>query len=268
MTKDEQIAIYRARYDALMARGVEKASWQPDNHPGNPANLHSSAILAEEEIPGGWYHTMKVRRGLSLRIANPLGTPGVAAAIWNADDFSERYYSGDTIKIQWTSALSKGRVLFSESGRVLASITDDTCGQHDTLIGPSTARSNAARYADARARNSRDNFVVAVSKLGLTSRDIPPAVSFFSGIRTDEAGRFHWCEGSDKSGTHVDLRAEMNLVIVLSNCPHPLAPGGYDPKPVKATIWKSPPADADDFCRTATDEAKRAFIATDLLFAL
>lgn len=266
-TKQAQIELYRARYDALMAKGVEKDAWQPDRHPGNPTVLPAEDIISEEEIPGGWYHVARVRRGRSLRLSNPQGTPGVAVAIWNSDDFSERYYSGDTVKIQWTAALGKGRLLFSESGRVLASITDDTCGLHDTLIGGSTARSNLKRYGDAPTRNSRDNFIVAASKLGLTSRDLPPTVSFFSGIKTDESGRFHWREGSDKVGTYVDLRAEMNLVIAISNCPHPLAPGPYDPKPIKATIWNSPQPAADDFCRTASEEARRAFIATDLVFA-
>ena len=266
-TKQEQIENYRARYEALMAKGVEKNAWQPEMHPGNPAIIPKHAILAEEETPGGWYHTVKLKRGRSLRLSNPNGTAGVAVAIWNADDFSERFYSGDTVKIQWTAALGKGRLLFSESGRILASITDDTSGLHDTLIGGSTARSNAARYGDAPTRNSRDNFIVAASKLGLTSRDLPPSISFFSGIKADETGRFQWREGSERAGTHVDLRAEMNLVIVVSNCPHPLAPGPYDPKPVKATLWNSPAPAADDFCRTASEEAQRAFLATDLLLA-
>jgi len=257
---------YRKRYEALMAAGLAKDSWQPAAQPGNPAALDPELVVEKLDIPGGGYATFRLQRGRTLRLVNTEGTPGVAALFWNADDFSERYYAGDTVKIQWTSKLSKGRLLFSEMGRVLVSITDDTGGLNDTIIGGSTAWSNAKRYGDAPTRNSRDNFIVAAVKLGLGRGDIPPAVSFFSGLKTDEHGAFHWVEGSDKPGSRIDLRAEMNLVAVVSNCPHPFAPGPYAPKPISAAVWRSAPPAPNDFCRTGTEEAIRAFINTDAYF--
>jgi urea carboxylase-associated protein 2 len=252
---------HRRRYATLLQRGRRHAS---EPAPAalaarNPDPLPEHLVIAREVIPGGWYWSARLARGETLRIVNASGTPGVAALFWNADDPSERFYSGDTMKIQWTARLGRGRVLFSDMGRVLASITDDTCGVHDALVGGASGH--------AGQRNSRDNFLLAVAKHGLGKRDIPPCITFFAGLRTGEGGRFAWIEQATRPGDYVDLRAEMNLRAVLSNCPHPLAPAGDTmPRPVEAVVWRSPPPAADDLCRTWTDEAVRGFENTDRLF--
>ena len=233
----------------------------------NPDPIPASAIHHEETIPGGWYWTATLRRGQSLRIVNDMATPGVSFLAWNADDPTERYNAGDTVKIQWHAALTKGRVLFSDMGRILASITDDTSGAHDALAGGSTAATNAARYGAAPTRNSRDNFVLAAGKHGLGRRDIPPCITFFAPVRTDPSGGLTWQDGLVKPGDYIDLRAEMNLLVALSNCPHPLAPApNWAPQPIRAIIWNSKPPGPADFCRTATDETVRGFENTDTLF--
>ena len=92
-------------------------------------------VLRHETIPAGWYWSVRVLRGQALRLVNVSGTPGIGAMFWNAHDSSERFNAGDTLKLQWTARLGRGRVLLSDMGRVLASIVADTCGRHDALLG-------------------------------------------------------------------------------------------------------------------------------------
>jgi uncharacterized protein YcgI (DUF1989 family) len=149
-------------------------------------------------------------------------------------------------------------------GRVLASITADSGGLHDCIAGGSTPESNVRKYGDASGhRNTRDNFLLAAAKLGLGPRDVGPCITFFAGVATDETGRLVW-KGGPGGRHHVDLRAEMDLLVALSNCPHPIAPSRrFEAPPVRAVIWRSPPTTAPDFCRTASEEAVRAFENTD-----
>jgi uncharacterized protein YcgI (DUF1989 family) len=145
-------------------------------------------------------------------------------------------------------------------GRVLLSVTEDTSAAHDTLVGGSTSKTTAAKYGAGSFRNTRDNFILAATKLGLDRADVHPCVSFFAPISVDADGRFFWAEGRRERGDFVDLRAEMNLLIALSNCPHPLDPAAsYPQASIEAVRYRSAPPAADDLCRTATAEAARAF---------
>ena len=226
---------------------------------GNPAVLDEASIRSCETVPGGWAHALPLARGETLRVVNARGTPGVSLLFYNAKDRSERFNAGDTVKIQWNARLSRGRVLFSDMGRVLASITDDTYGRNDALTGGSSRTTNAARYGDASLRNTRDNFILLASKHGLDKRDIPPCLTLFAPVGVDGEGRFRWEGEGAAPGDYVDLRAELDLLVFVSNAPHPLAPGSYEPKDIGLLVWKSPPPTADDFCRTATEEAIRGF---------
>jgi uncharacterized protein YcgI (DUF1989 family) len=158
-------------------------------------------------------------------------------------------------------------VLFSDMGRVLCSITEDGFGASDTILGGSTPATNARNFGDASLRNSRDNFLLAAAKLGMRRPDVPPAITFFAEIGTDDDGRFHW-KGGAAPGAIVDLRAEMNLLVAISNCPHPLAPGSVlAAGPIEAIVWQGPPPAPDDLCRSFGEEAVRGFENTDRLFA-
>lgn len=226
---------------------------------GNPPVLDEGLIRSRETVPGGWAHALPLARGETLRVVNTQGTAGVSLLIFNAKDRSERFNAGDTVKIQWNARLSRGRVLFSDMGRVLASITDDTYGRNDALTGGSSRTTNAARYGDAALRNARDNFILLASKNGLDKRDIPPCLTLFAPVGVDGEGRFRWEGEGAAPGDYADLRAELDLLVFVSNAPHPLAPGDYAPKDIDLLVWKSPPPAADDFCRTATEEAIRGF---------
>jgi len=262
MTPDD----YRARYFALKREAEEVASRLPvGRQVQNPEIISPDLTLGEETIPAGWYWTARLMRGQSLRLINTEATAGVSALIWSAQDTSERYNAGDTVKVQWTARLTRGRLLLSDMGRVLASITEDRCGWHDSILGGSTRAGDARKFGeDPQRRNSHENFVLAAGKLGLGPRDVGPCITFFAPVVTDAEGRFEWKDGVLKPGDYVDLRAEMDIIVTLSNCPHPLSPGRrWAAKPVRAILWRSPEAECDDLCRVATQEAVRAFENTD-----
>lgn len=263
---------YRQRYLELKRIAEEKERLRrPAFMPRNPDRLPADLIVHEEVIPVGWYWGARLARGQSLRLMNDEATPGLSFFAWNADDPSERFNAADTLKLQWNATLTKGRLLFSDMGRVLASITEDTAdGGHDALSGGSTAATNLKRYGlSGAARNTRDNFTLAAVKHGLSRRDIAPCVTFFAPVRVNGDGDLVWRNELIRRGAYVDLRAEMNLLVALSNCPHPLAPQqSFDSRPVRAIVWDLPAPTADDFCRTATDEAIRGFENNDRFFKI
>ena len=258
-TKEDIIAGYRARYESLKAGGLApKALPRPSARPAPP--IADSAIIHRETVPGGWYWTTPLAAGEVLRLQTGDRPSCVSMLAWRADETSERLNCADTVKVQWTSALAKGRVIFSDMGRVMLSIVEDSCGFHDAIVGGSTARSNARRHGDVALRNTSDNFIIAAQKLGMGARDVTACVSFFAPVRVDDRGRFVWDETRRTGGDFVDLRAGMNLLVALSNCPHPLDPASdYDPASISAVRFRGPPVASGDLCRTATDEARRAF---------
>ena len=264
----QQIEANRRRYEELRAAGQEltpKGLPEPTALDGAP--ISPAAVIHREQVPSGWYATMRLRRGEALRIVDDTGRSSVSLVGWREEDTSERINCADTVKIQWSAAVGKGRVILSDMGRVFVSVVEDSCGAHDLLVGGSTPASTLAAFGE-RGRNTQENFLAAASKIGLDVRDIPPCVTFFAPVSLDEAGRFRWQEGRKRPGDFIDLRAEMNLVVVASNCPHPLDPARPEAAgPVTLIKHHAAAAATDDPCRTASPEAARAFAFTDRLFA-
>jgi uncharacterized protein YcgI (DUF1989 family) len=152
-------------------------------------------------------------------------------------------------------------------GRVLFSLIEDTSGAHDILVGGSTPDSTLAAYG-MTSRNTQENFIAGAAKIGLGVRDIPPCVTFFAPVSLDTNGRFVWNQDRKRPGDFVDLRAEMNAILVLSNCAHPLDPARPSHgRPVTLVRHRALPATADDPCRTGSLEVRRAFEFTDRLYA-
>lgn len=271
MTKEAKVQMAEAnrrRYEELRAAGqglTPKGLPAPTALDGAP--IAPDAVILREQVPAGWYATLRLRRGAGLRIVDDSGCSSVSLIGWREEDTSERINCADTVKVQWSAALSKGRVVLSDMGRVMLSLIEDTSGAHDLLIGGSTPASTLAKFG-TEARNTYENFLAAASKVGLDIRDIPPCVTFFAPVSLDDAGRFVWNASRKRPGDFVDLRAEMNLVVVASNCAHPLDPG-RSPSSGPVTLAKhlAQPAAVDDLCRTASPEAARAFAFTDRLFA-
>ncbi|MEQ8268798.1 MAG: DUF1989 domain-containing protein [Parvibaculum sp.] len=264
--QDGPYAAQKERYERLFS-GAKAKTRDFSEAKGNPDRIAESLVVLRETVPAGWGWAGFVARGDTLRVVNTGATAGVSLLFYNAADPTERFNAGDTVKVQWNARLGRGRVLFSDMGRVLASITDDTYGRNDALTGGSTARTNAAKYGDANLRNTRDNFILLAAKFGLTKRDLAPCFTLFAPVGVDGAGRFHWEGPGAATGDRVDLRAELDLLVFVSNAPHPLAPGGYAPADIDLVVWKSPPAGEDDFCRTATEEARRGFENNDRYLA-
>lgn len=256
----EEIAAYRARYEEHQRRGLDfapraSAGFSPLPEPV----VEAGRVLHREVVPGGWYWSTSMREGEALRVSLARGFSSVALVAWNAADTSERMNLPDTVKLQWTTSLSKGRVVFSDMGRVMFSITEDTSGAHDCLVGGSTQATNA-RYEGTGLRDTRDNLVKLVAKVGLDRRDIPAVLTLFAPVRVDREGRFSWNSALLNGADYVELRAEMNMIVGLSNCPHPLDPNpDYAPNPVVITRLAAGLVAADDLCRTATAEAVRGF---------
>jgi len=258
----------RRRYEQLRAAGQELTPNElPEPTALDAAPISPHAVILCEQVPAGWYATLHLRRSEGLRIIDETGRSSVSLIGWRAEDTSERINCADTVKVQWSAALSKGRVIFSDMGRVMLSLVEDSSGAHDLLVGGSTPASTLATFGTVM-RNTQENFIAAASKVGLDIRDIPPCVTFFAPVSLDDAGRFAWNASRKRSGDFVDLRAEMNQVVVVSNCAHPLDPARpVASGPVTVMKHRARLAPADDLCRTASPEAARAFAFTDRLFA-
>ena len=135
-----------------------------------------------EVLRGGSAWSRRMRRGQMLRITDPTGRAAVAALLFNADDPLERYNMPDTLKAQYTAFLTAGRVLYSDMGRILCSITDDTLGWHDPIGGRSSAKLVEGKYGTATYqkrrndfhRNAHDSFLIELEKWGLDARDLTP----------------------------------------------------------------------------------------------
>ncbi|HEY9895179.1 MAG TPA: urea amidolyase associated protein UAAP1 [Candidatus Sericytochromatia bacterium] len=228
-----------------------------------PHSIDPALITWDEVIPGGAYWSRIIKRGSTLRLVAPEGSRGVAFLCYNADNTIERYNAADTAKIQFNAFLKKGMLLYSDMGRVLFSITEDTCGLHDTLGGCSNLATNS-KYGEGDFKNSRDNFLLALIKRNLGKKDIMPNLNLFTRIAVDPNGNLSWAEKTAQPGDFIDLRAEMNVLVVLSNCPHPLDPSPtYEAKPIRAIVWNAPASTADDPMRTSNPEAVRGFQNTD-----
>jgi urea carboxylase-associated protein 2 len=241
----------------------------PPSRPTHRGDLH------REELPGGQAWTRELGRGQILRITDLRGRACVSALFYNARDPIERYNMADTLKAQYTAFLTTGRVLFSDMGRILVSVIDDSCGWHDTISGAGNAATNEARFGPGRYqelgndfhRNARDNFVVELSKRGLGKRDIVANVNFFVRVSADGGGRIAWVPGNSRPGAYIDLRAEMDTTVVLSNTPHPLDPSAtYAPPPVELSIRRATARELpgrSDRCRMSRPENDRGFSLTE-----
>ena len=235
----------------------------------------SQNTLWEEVVQPGasWSHVLK--RGTALRIIDTDGGANAGAIFYNFECPTERYNMPDTLKAQHIARLTKGFVLYSDMGRILCSLTEDSVGWHDPIGGASDARLVAKKYGEARYqehrnsfhRNARDSFLIELGKWGLGPRDLTPNVNFFSRVDVSEDGTMSFDGENSKAGSFVELRAEMNVLTILNTCQHPLDPAGsYHPKPVQLVIRSVPPASADDLCRVSCPENQRGFTLTERYF--
>lgn len=237
--------------------------------------IDPALIRFEEVVPAGanWSHVLK--RGTTLRITDTEGGTNVSTLMYNFELLSERLNLPDTLKCQHTARLTKGHCLYTDMGRILVSITEDTCGWHDPLAGASNARIVTGKYGELNYQTARNDwhrdahsgFLRELGKYGLGERDLAMNVNFFQKVAADEEGRLIYHPGNSQAGAFVDLRSEMNTLVVLNTAIHPLDTAStYSPKPVQLTVWTSPPPGPDDFCRNSCPENQRGFILTERYF--
>ena len=195
----------------------------------------------DEILPPGQPWARVIRKGEILRLVDLEGQQAVDFLCYNAANPAERYNAADTMKIQGNIFLTAGMALYSDMGNKLFTITADTCGRHDTIGGCCSAESNFVRYGVRSTPNCRDNFLAALGTFGLGKKDIVANVNFFMHGPGAGDGAMAIADGISRPGSHVDLRAEMDVLAVLSNCPQVLNPAnGYNPTPIRIMVWAAP----------------------------
>jgi urea carboxylase-associated protein 2 len=229
-----------------------------------PAGVASEAVTWDETIAGGGDASRRLGRGARLRLTDLRGDACVSMLAFNAENPVERLNIADTLKVQWNAYLGEGRLILSDMGRVLFSILEDATAGHDGFCGASNQASNARRYGDGFNHgahpNARDRFLIALTKHGLGRKDVHPCVNWFKPVTIGEDGSTQLDPGPFLPGRHLTLRAEMDVLVVLANCPHVLDPrADYSIAPVRATAWRGPVTGQNDPIRNAAPEGLRAF---------
>ena len=236
----------------------------------------TSAIYSKTLTHSGLWSGV-VGRNKTLRLTDLEGGANVGMLLYHADVTSERYNMPDTLKGQHIFYLRAPYCLHSDMGRIIASITSDSVGWHDTVCGCSdaalvTQKYGFKNYQTARNdyhRNARDSFLIELAKWGLGPRDLVPNLNLFSKVVSDDEGRLTFAPGNSKAGDHIDLRFALDTLVVLNTAQHPLDPDPtYHPRNVRLEVFHAAPAASDDASRRSRPENERAFQNTEHYHAL
>jgi urea carboxylase-associated protein 2 len=235
-------------------------------------STENSAIY-ETIIEGAKHWSFNVSSGTLLRLTDLEGGANAGMLFYNPQNTLERYNAPDTLKCQHTFKLTKGHCLYSDMGRIFCSIVGDTHGWHDTVCGNSTRALVAERWGERSyqafrnewTQNGYDAFLVEAGKYGLGRRDLAANVNWFSKVAVADDGRMVFDARFPKAGAVVELRFEMDTLVLMHTCPHPLNTASeYPRKPLKLIFDKAQPVAADDFCKNSRPENLRGFANTDL----
>lgn len=207
------------------------------------SDLEVAAAAYREIVEAGdyWMHTVK--KGEVFRILDLEGNQAADTLFYNAHDPAERYSAVDTIREQGNVYLTAGTKLRSTEGAVMLEIVADTCGRHDTLGGACATESNTVRYAhDKKCMHAcRDSWLLAVAEndqYGMSKRDITHNINFFMNVPVTPEGGLTFEDGISAPGKYVEMRAEMDVLVLISNCPQLNNPcNAYNPTPIEVLIW-------------------------------
>ena len=225
-------------------------------------------LMYEDEIPGGAHWSMLMRKGTTLRLIDKEGGLNVGMLFYNPYDKLERYNAPDTLKCQHTFKLTKGHCLYSDMARIFCSIIEDTVGWHDTVSGNLTDANMEKKWGRKSYQEHRNDwtlsgehaFLVELAKHGLGSRDMAANLNWFSRVFTDDEGNLNFDPSNSKAGDAVDLRFEMDTLVVLHTCPHPMnLAKEYPKKPLVYQIRKAEQVTEDDLCMNSRPENQRGF---------
>jgi len=200
----------------------------------------------EKVVPAGEYWIYTVRKGQTLRILDLEGNQAADTLFYSADDPTERYSAVDTIREQGNIYLTANSVLMSTECNPMLTIVADTCGRHDTLGGACATESNTVRYAlEKKCMHAcRDSWLLAMAesevalKKHMSKRDLTSNINFFMNVPVTTQGELTFADGISEAGKYVEMRAEMDVIALISNCPQLNNPcNAYNPTPVQVLIW-------------------------------
>ncbi|MGI9273340.1 MAG: urea amidolyase associated protein UAAP2 [Endozoicomonas sp.] len=207
------------------------------------SSLLPEGALFRETIKAGDYWMKVVRKGQTLRILDTHGNQAADTLFYSADDPTERYSAMDTIREQGNIYLTAGSRLLSTEGRVMLEITADTCGRHDTLGGACATESNTVRYSlEKKCMHAcRDSWLLAVTEneqFGMSKRDITHNINFFMNVPVTPDGGLTFEDGISGAGKYVEMKAGMDVIVLISNCPQLNNPcNAYNPTPIEVLVW-------------------------------
>ncbi|HKP57181.1 MAG TPA: urea amidolyase associated protein UAAP2 [Polyangiales bacterium] len=200
------------------------------------------SAVSDVVVGSGEPYLGRVARGQFFRIVDLEGNQAVDTLFYNAHELGERYSAADTIRLQRKLYLSTGTLLYSNLARPMLQIVADTCGRHDTLGGACASESNTVRYGQhtRHMHSCRDNFLRAISEsdVGLEKRDLANNINFFMNVPVTPAGKLTFEDGISAGGKYVELRADMDVLVLISNCPQLNNPcNAYNPTPIRLLTW-------------------------------
>lgn len=237
------------------------------------SNTSPPAPFWEECIHGGAHWSGVLRRGATLRLTTSGDDANVAALFYSREQPLERYNMADTLKAQHTAMLTTGCVAYSDMGRILFGITGDSCGWHDPLCGLTDDAHLVSRFGRTRFQEQRNEryisgraaMLVELGKHGLGERDLVSNINFFSKVTVDDAGSLRRHAGHSRAGDHVDLRFEMDTIVLLHAGVHPLDERPrHDPPGLQLAAWRSLPMASDDPCLNRCPENARGYRNTTM----
>jgi len=206
------------------------------------ASREAASAVYDFTIPALAPWSGLIKRGQVIRIVDLEGQQAVDTLFYRADDFSERYSAQDTLRAQGSAYVVTGTTLLSNEDNAMLTVTDNTGGAHDTSAGACSCESNTVRFGHHTKymHACRENFLLEVSRHGMDKRDIVANINFFMNVPVEPDGRLAIVDGVSKPGDYVELRAEMDVLCVISNCPQVNNPcNGFNPTPVRVLIFQS-----------------------------
>ncbi|MFT6154590.1 MAG: urea carboxylase-associated protein 1 [Crocinitomicaceae bacterium] len=207
------------------------------------SQLKAEDAYFSQSIGAGDYFIYQINAGDTIRIVDSKGNQAADTLFYNSDDVSERYSAMDTVREQRALYLTSGSMLKTNLNRDMLEITADTCGRHDTVGGACATESNTVRYdLEKRCMHAcRDSWMLAIQEnenYGLTKSDITHNINFFMNVPVTKEGKLTFEDGISAPGKYVELKAKMNTLVLISNCPQLNNPcNGYDPTPVEILVW-------------------------------
>lgn len=231
--------------------------------------MHRNQLLWHDLLPGGCHWSARIRRGTVLQFTALDAGANLSALFFNAEEKLERYNMPDTLKAQHTAFLTAGHICYSDMGRVLCSVVRDDTGWIDAFCGVSDASTIEKKYGkkdfgaarNGMYRNGRDGMLVELEKWGLAARDLVANINLFSKVTVSDTGHLHYQAEHSKADDVIELRFEMDTLVVLSAAPHPLSTAEtYSPSPVRISAYHALPVAADDPCRISCEQNTRGFL--------